>query len=137
MLLILPPITKLLLARLLPVPVRPNHLPNALADNAHRLGPELPNLRIQDGRARNLLRLAQLRGILGRPAHEVRVAHAVQPRQVPVLLGLQTAVREAGAVQELPEEVGGVRVGVATGGGCDAWVEADEDADEVGFQDVR
>jgi len=39
-------------------------------------------------------------------------------------------------VQEFPEVVGWVRVGVARGGGGYAWVEADEDAEEVGDESV-
>lgn len=40
--------------------------------------------------------------------------------------------RAAGAVQEAPEEVGWVRVGVALRGGLDAGIEPDEEREEVG-----
>ena len=40
-------------------------------------------------------------------------------------------------VQEFPELVAGVRVGMARGCGADPRVGADEDADQVGFQDVE
>lgn len=39
-------------------------------------------------------------------------------------------------MEELPEVVGGVRVGVAGGRGLDAWVCADEDAYEIWLEDV-
>ena len=39
-------------------------------------------------------------------------------------------------MRQFPEEVGGVGVSVAGGCGADAWVDADEDADEVGGERV-
>lgn len=64
------------------------------------------------------------------------MSQRIQARQVAVLGGLAQARCAAGGVAELPEEVGGVRVGVAGGGGADAGVHADEDADEGGGEGV-
>jgi hypothetical protein len=44
---------------------------------------------------------------------------------------------DAGGGQQLPEEVGGVSVGVLLAGGLDAWVEANEENEEVGGYGVR
>lgn len=40
--------------------------------------------------------------------------------------------RDAGGVEEFPEEVRRVRVGVARGPGFETWVYADEEEEEVG-----
>ena len=53
-----------------------------------------------------------------------------------VLLRPAETGRAAGFVGEFPEEVGGVGVGVAGCRGADAWVDADEEGDEVGGERV-
>ena len=64
------------------------------------------------------------------------MSQRIQPRQVAVFRGCASPRRAAGGVQELPEQVGGVGVGVAGGGGAEARVDANEDADEGGGERV-
>ena len=134
---ILPPVLELLLGGFLAIAVTPNHLPDALTNDAHGLRPELRDLSVENGCRVDLLLLAEFRGILRGPRHEVRVSHVVQPRQRHIFLGLQPSLRDPAAVYQLPEAVRWVRVRVSPRCRHHAWVETDEDADEVGFQDVR
>ena len=64
------------------------------------------------------------------------MAQRKEPGQVAVFLGPAAARRAAGAVEEFPEEVRGVRVRVAGCGCAQARVDADEDADEVRLEGV-
>ena len=134
--LILPPILKLLPPDPLSIPMLPYPLPDRLAHDTHRFGPVLAHLRLQRRRPRRHLPLRQLADIPRRPTDDVRVAHLIQTRQVPVVHGPAELVRDAGLVQQLPETIGRVRVRVPGGGRRDAWVEADEDAEQVRLHDV-
>lgn len=63
---------------------------------------------------------------------DVGEAEGVAGGQGGVLGGGEEAVGDAGRVEQFPEEVGGVGVGVAGLGGADARVEADEEDEQVG-----
>lgn len=114
----------------------PDTLPDALPHNTHGLGSKLGNLRLQHMHAGIHLRLTQLRAILRRALHDIRIPQREQTRQVAILLGAAPARRAPAAVQQLPEQVRGMRVRVPGHGGLDPRVEPDEDAYQVGFEDV-
>lgn len=57
-------------------------------------------------------------------------------RQILILFGLAKTWRTARAMCQFPEEVGGMGVCVARGCGADTWVDADENADEIGGERV-
>ena len=134
---ILPPIPKLRLPHLPLVPPLPDALPDALAHDAHRLRPEARHLRFQPGRARGHFAPGQLADVARRAGDDVRVAETVAARQMDILDGpAQPRARQPRRVQQPPEVVGRVCVRVPGRRGRDARVEADEDADQAGLEDV-
>ena len=60
------------------------------------------------------------------------MTQAVQTGEVMAFAGLAQTRCAAGAVGQFPKEVRWMGIGVAGGCGAQAWVEADEDANQVG-----
>lgn len=107
------------------MPDPPDALPYALADDTHGLGPVLADLTLQHRNPVIHFRLTQLRAILRRPGHDIRVPERELPRQLFVLRGCVPARSEAAAVQQLPEQIAGMGVRVSGACGLNAGVEAD------------
>ena len=114
------------------MPHAPDTLPDALPHDAGSLRPPPPYLFLQDGHAVIHLLAAELRAVAAGPPDDVGVARAEELGHELVLLGGAGSRGDARGEEELPEEVGGVGVGVARAGGLDARVEADEEDEEVG-----
>lgn len=125
----LPAIGKLTTLHRAPVARAPYSLPDPFAHDAHGFGPVFADFLVELGGAGCEFVLGELGGVAGWPRNEVGVAHAVAGGEAAVLGWGETVGCEAGGVEEFPEEVGRVRVGVAGEGGADAGVGADEDAD--------
>ena len=135
--LILPPVAKLRFRnRPTTVPHPPHALPHALPHNRHGLGPIPRDLHLQPRHPCIHLPFTQLAPVLRRPLHDVRQTQPVQPRHVAVFLRAAPPRRAARAVQQFPEQVRRVRVGVARGGGAETRVQAYEHADQVRAQGV-
>ena len=109
----------------------PDALPYALAHDAHALGPPAAGLVLERRHAVVHLPLAQLSAVAAGSADNVGEAKAEELRHLPVLLGGAWPRGDAAGVEQLPEEVGGVGVGMAGAGGLDARVEADEEDEQV------
>ncbi|KAL2104428.1 hypothetical protein VUR80DRAFT_978 [Thermomyces stellatus] len=118
--LVLPPVLELRLRNRLPLPDPPHALPDALAHEAHHLGPTPPRLLLQHADALVHLLLAKLRAAPARPRHNVGQAQGILLGHALVLVAGDQARGDAAAVEELPEEVRGVGVGVAGLRGLDA-----------------
>lgn len=76
-------------------------------------------------------RPAQLGSVPGGSRNDVGEAEAVERRHGCVLVGVTPPGGDAARVEEFPEQIGRVGVGVAGQGGGDAGVEADEEDEEV------
>lgn len=118
------------------MPDPPQALPDALPHHDDRLGPTHGHLAHQRLHALIHLLLAQLAAVPRRPRDDVGVAQPEQPGQLPILRRQAAARRAPAAVQQLPEEVRGVRVGVALERGADPRVQTHEDGDESRLEDV-
>lgn len=109
----------------------PDSLPDTLADEADGLGPLGGDLGLEHGHARVHLGLAQHARVARRPLDDVGVADAVQLREPVRVAGRVPHRRDAGRVQQFPEQVRRVRVREPRRARHQAWVHSDEEEDQV------
>lgn len=129
--LILPPIPELLLPDRPPLTHPPHGLPDTLPDQTDGARPLRRDLGLQHGHTGVHLRAAEHARVARRALHDVRIADVVQLRQ-PVRVRRRVALRrDPRRVQELPEQVGRVRVRVPRCARHDARIHADEQQREV------